>query len=93
MRLIDADKMIGDLSAIASVFKAITLDGMIEGIKRQATIDAVEVVRCRDCIFAEPISEDKIGYRERELSCAWLGCAMLPEDFCSNGERRADDDR
>lgn len=53
------------------------------------TVDAVEVVRCRNCRFAHRVD----GPREK-YSCAkgnyctpWLN----GDDFCSNGERRADE--
>lgn len=53
--------------------------------------DMVEVVRCRDCVCMgkrPPLPE---GYRE---DCGWCmlhGRVVLPEDFCSNGERMDDD--
>jgi hypothetical protein len=44
------------------------------------TIDAVPVVRCKDCV----------GYREEDGVCvAWEGFVRT-DDFCSYGERRSD---
>ena len=51
----------------------------------QPTIDAVPVVRCKDCIWYTPISE----------TCDWTStdCTKTfreQNDFCSYGERRED---
>ena len=52
----------------------------------------VQVVRCRDCVCMgkrPPLPE---GYRE---DCGWCmlhGRVVLPEDYCSNGERMDDDE-
>ena len=53
------------------------------------TADVVEVVRCKDCVWFAPNNGG-----------LWYGCAFdtrhpddvpKPDDFCSSGERRADD--
>ena len=46
-RLIDAEKVIRDLTAMKTQLgvDAILIDGMIDGLKRQPKVDAVEVVR------------------------------------------------
>ena len=53
----------------------------------KSTVDAVEVVRCRDCRF----------WHRETISCemnAYLGARERPcwyaDDFCSYGERRTD---
>ena len=52
------------------------------------TVDAVEVIRCRDCQWYAPNHDG-----------SWIGCAFdtrnpddepKPDDFCSYGERRND---
>lgn len=59
--------------------------------RRGPVADVVQVVRCRDCVCMgkrPPLPE---GYRE---DCGWCmlhGRVVLPEDFCSNGERMDDD--
>lgn len=52
-------------------------------IDNAPTVDAVEVVRCKDCEF----------YGEDEKWCRRLGlCGAFNEnDFCSHGERREDE--
>ena len=53
----------------------------LEGLRR---VDAVEVVRFKDCIFKRP--PKLFG----ELECRILGIPMRDDDFCSYGERRTD---
>lgn len=51
-------------------------------LKKAPTIDAVPVVRCKDCMFrCEPI---EFG----ELYCPVLNGSMNNDDFCSYGERK-----
>lgn len=45
------------------------------------TVDAVEVVRCKDCKYWE---DGYLGY------CTQIHTAMEYDAFCSNGERRTD---
>lgn len=50
MGYVNADKLIKDLTAMKSGWDAISLDGMIKALK-ELTVDAVEVVRCHECIM------------------------------------------
>ena len=53
-------------------------------IDQLSTVDAVEVVRCKDCAssWSQPYTD--------LLVCCALGCrGMKPDDFCSYGKRRA----
>lgn len=83
MRLIDADKVISDLKAMKTQLgvNAILIDGMIDGLKRQPQVDAVEVVRCKDCRY----------YNDGSL-CTCNFDIMSGENFCSFGERRIGND-
>jgi hypothetical protein len=45
-------------------------------------VDAVEVVRCKDCKHG-----DFLGYSEGLLYCMKHSCYMDEDDFCSDGER------
>ena len=85
-RLIDANVPIRDLTAMKSMYDAIALDGIIKALKEAPTVDAVEVVRCKDCQWYAPNHDG-----------SWIGCAFdtrnpddepKPDDFCSYGERR-----
>lgn len=59
-------------------------------------IDAVEVVRCKDCICADRLSGGAEEYfHERCMLCALGRCkpsigfsVVSPDDFCSDGVRR-----
>lgn len=57
-------------------------------IDNMPTVDAVEVVRCRDCLNAMKMPEsvrEYFGYREDALDCGVGGGVMLPDDYCSKG--------
>ena len=55
---------------------------LYQSVKQLPTIDAVPVVRCKDCAFNDEF--------------AWYACPMLEtakqkdDDFCSRGRRRTD---
>lgn len=66
-------------------------------IQHAPTIDAVQVVRCRNCEHGKPIRiEHKHRYSEGILNCACLRadadcfgiCAVWPDGYCDEGERR-----
>ena len=72
MRLIDADALIKEANA----------DGAY-GYVDAATVDAVEVVRCKDCIHSY---DDLCG-----LCCTcgpYVDCIVQPEFYCADGKRR-----
>ena len=90
--LIDADKTIEKLDCLFKETNVKCLDFMIIGynhavadsiavVKGQPAIDAVEVIRCREC-----------KYRDTETGfCEGRGCPMqlVPDDgFCDKGKRR-----
>ena len=50
-----------------------------DDIEAAPTVDAVEVVRCRDC---RSYNKPKTGWCEVHLDCEH------PDDFCSYGERK-----
>ncbi len=96
-RFIDADKI--ELEPTNSMMNGVLILGGQPGktfsvlkamlkamINNQPTVDAVEVVRCKDCCW----------FRKREGSIcvnpkcvkSWYGCPVPAEHFCSYGERR-----
>lgn len=89
MRLIDADALM-ELYEMGEELKdyekvlSVPLPAIQQNIKDMPTIDAVEVVRCKDCLFREPPKQ------YGDLQCKILDVPMKDEDFCSYGERRAD---
>lgn len=71
----------GDHSLIESVLAA----GVYAGIDDAPTVDAVPVVRCREC--------KKCRNREPNIGIHWCDHwdnVVRDKDFCSFGERKAD---
>ena len=61
------------------------LDMVRQLIKKMPAVDAVEVVRCKDCVH------NFVRYGENECYCGHpdgLNDILRPNDFCSYGERR-----
>ena len=98
-RLIDADALDNELEALKVRFKALGRDNVVDDynfvqtvLLTAPTVDAVEVVRCKDCKSWN--REDESGGMctvdvapvDTEIDGVW----RLPCDFCSYGERRAD---
>ena len=97
MRLIDADALVESERATG-----VAIDGRGRGkslltlcrdylhvhVTNAPTIDAVPVVRCKDCIYYET-GKDYLPYCNHVDG----GIADYPraDDFCSYGERRSDD--
>ena len=80
-RLIDADDFL-DLFYVASAGQDKLFIKVVEMVLEDTpTIDAVEVVRCRECkhlMFSDCYGECGMGY---------MG-VVRPDDFCSRGERK-----
>ena len=77
MRLIDKDAMIADLVTVDPQFKTM-IDWCIRVLEAQPTIDAVPVIRCKDCKF----HHDRTQCKKR------IG-AWFDDDYC-NGAVRAE---
>ena len=80
MRLIDADALIKEACAEGAY-------GYVdaEQIADAPTIDAVEVVRCKDCIHSY---DDLCG-----LCCTcgpYVDCIVQPEFYCADGKRKGE---
>ena len=87
MRLIDADRALEIVrdQGIAHP-NAYHLTNYATLILREApTVDAVEVVRCRDCKYHEDTSITEYEH------CCLLSKTVRYNDFCSYGERKDDD--
>lgn len=61
-------------------------DFVIEQMKKIPTVDAVPVVRCRECKHRDP--EDK----KCDCGCWHIPFTTKDDDFCSYGERKENDD-
>ena len=80
MRLIDADALIKEAYTEGAY-------GYVDAfqIASAPTVDAVPVVRCKDCIHSY---DDLCG-----LCCTcgpYVDCVVQPEFYCADGERKED---
>ena len=77
MRLIDADAFLERMSHTDRFF------GVVYDINDAPTVDAVPVVRCRECKYAKNAKVNKKGYR----ICPASHMEIVDDDYCSYGER------
>ena len=78
MRLVDADALKNAFNVFYGGVGHAAIAAWI--INDAPTVDAVEVVRCKDCENSE---EGKIGYY-----CKFHDTGFAGDDFCSYGERK-----
>ena len=71
------------LEAIRTDVAPFTLSMVFRHIHSAPAVDAVEVVRCREC--RHHIHDDDVDFL-----CTITGVYTRHDDFCSYGERRAD---
>lgn len=92
MRLIDREALLSfekmDAELCATCGENHTAEDVIMMIKTAPTVNAVEVVRCKDCKYWQ---DNNYGYTHEE--CRW-GHGETPDanDFCSYGEPKEGDD-
>ena len=96
VRLIDANALIEeickDCNAIKDGLCEYDICASVQWVSEAPTIDAVPVVRCKDCKHYKNHGRTSIG----NIKCGWCYRSlrhneehrMLPDDFCSYGERR-----
>lgn len=77
MRLIDADAFLERMSHTDRFF------GVVFDINDAPTVDAVPVIRCRECEYAKNAKVNKKGFR----ICPASHMEIVDDDFCSYGER------
>ena len=104
IRLIDANALKRAIRAeswVKNLMVRLTLDYIDIIIDEAPTVDAVEVVRCKDCRWARQKDIREPVETPRELICEcflhhhipapWgARLAVNPDDFCPYGERRTD---
>ena len=62
---------------------------MIEDcIENAPTVDAVEVVRCKDCKHYHPRCQSVHWEGKKNMCCRSANVHTKPDDFCSYGERK-----
>ena len=83
--LIDRDKLFhGQVIMVGTEDGRKAVSEVMSAIWNAPAVDAVEVVRCKNCIHSTPAIID--GQRKCEL----LLMTFFDDDFCSMGERRED---
>ena len=112
-RLIDANEFLNRLNNVVyDIFTVHEKDGQLTGtasvgyytetieevLKQTKTVDAVEVVRCKDCKHKPTGSgvNHHIEFPEQDYRCPcrcedyWYSWMPYDDWFCANGERRED---
>lgn len=64
------------------------LSQLHEAVKNLPSVDAVEVVRCKDCDNFQ--TDWETAFANGRHYCAIMDSIMPPEGFCSYGERKTD---
>lgn len=88
MKLIDADALIAEIMPPEDAPNdgaKLILSVFIEAVKSFPAVDAVEVVRCADCVHFEP-------FRRHDGFCKIDGMLRENDFFCKCGQRREDGD-
>lgn len=83
-RLIDADVMRDEWLYESGTFEP---NDVLDSIDCQQTVDAVPVVRCRECYY----KDEKRIMDEDALWCRRHHMYVTADWFCADGERRTDE--
>lgn len=103
MRPIDADVLIGRFESLSNddwnkgtgTTWANAFEESANMVEDAPTIDAVEVVRCKDCIWYEIAQLKKDGTEDRRYKpsyCSFWDKYFEPDWFCAEGEMREEDE-
>lgn len=91
-RYIDADALLKDARRLIDTYEEdgheqyVHINAVeVAAINVAPTVDAVEVVRCKDCIFFQPYEGEEHEGECEEL--VGLESCVYEDDFCSYGER------
>ena len=103
-RLIDIDRLCNDLLkrwSIADkkkedIIRAVMADVVTPIVVSQPTVDAVEVIRCRDCKHRPTgTNRDDLEFPDDKCPCKcedyWYSWKPSDDWFCKNGERKDGD--
>lgn len=90
MRLIDADELKHRMETV----EMFGLKGLMKVARGMVivspTVDAVEVVRCKDCRYWDAFPTASSTPYTHECSCRYPHRGTSGDDFCSWGERSED---
>ena len=84
MRLVDAEEL--ERLFYEQVERGATdlFDAFDDALQDAQTVDAVPVIRCRECEYAKNAKVNKKGFR----ICPASHMEIVDDDYCSCGERR-----
>lgn len=83
MRLIDAEELERLFYEQVESGATDLFDAFDDALQDAQTVDAVAVVRCRECEYAKNAKVNKKGYR----ICPASHMEIVDDDYCSYGER------
>ena len=93
IRLIDKDELLRTLEQDINVsvtgaknMEAVKrcLQEILDDVRNSPEVDAVPVVRCRECRYNNTI----VGYKGESKWCSILERMVKEEDYCSRAERK-----
>lgn len=93
-KLIDADALIKSMREEDLLYPGVpwSTTGVQKQIDKLPTVDAVKVVRCKDCAKWGGVPFGNVCRRWSAPLAGMKNCTG-PDDYCSYGERRADEGR
>lgn len=98
-RLIDADALLEEIREYIDEYSLLDENGYHNGkwcamkeaedmLESAPTVDAVEVVRCRDCCYKDKANVNNKGF----LICPASGMEITDDDYCSYGKHKGGDE-
>ena len=88
-RLINADKLLTNAIVISNYKGQVAWSAVSTiDILTAPTVDAVEVVRCRDCKHYKPQKKSAHWENSANYCIRVVTIKVQPDDFCSYGERK-----
>ena len=89
-RYIDAKHLENQVKDALGKINPYLMGQMLRWIRNQPTIDAVEVVRCKDCKNWKHL--DHLGCTDFVKLCKWGGYMVGANGYCVYGERKGSAD-
>ncbi len=89
MRLIDEDALKAALVPLWNCHDDTTFANRVvwRELENAPTIDAVPVVRCKDCMYKAGTEDGE--YNPEDIVCTyWMSDGLNEDDYCSYGERK-----
>ena len=86
-RLIDANLLVKDLEFLAKhedSFRQSVILGVVQTVNTWPTVDAVEVVRCNNCLY----STERYGHIDCIHGVSYRNTWNKPDFYCAYGERK-----